>query len=121
MLSLTIELQCPPYWLSGRAVNDIEHGEPLQTFSSIVSEFIDTFEEQERRKRLGGATIFQAPIMRECWNRGSFWYFQAVNSPKGLLRVFNKHIQRMFSEEHCTERVFDRVVSPYWVVGAGGH
>jgi hypothetical protein len=29
-----------------------------------------------------------------------------------------KHIQRMFCEEHCTQRVFDRTVSPYWSVGA---
>ena len=33
-------------------------------------------------------------------------------------RVFNEHIQRGFCEEHCTQRVFDQTVSPYWCAGA---
>lgn len=45
-------------------------------------------------------------------------YFQAAHSPKGLCRVFNEHIQRGFCEEHCTQRVFDQTVSPYWCAGA---
>lgn len=114
--SFPIELQTPPYWLSGRPIDDIEHGEHLQTFDKIINEFIDTFEEQE--KRLQGPNAFQAQIMRQCWGSGSFWYFQAAHSPKGLLSVFNEHIQRKFCEEHCTQRVFDRIVSPYWCVGA---
>ncbi|KAH1627748.1 hypothetical protein LV164_006399 [Aspergillus fumigatus] len=113
--SFPVELQTPPYWLSGRPIDDIEHGERLQTFEKIINDFMDAFEEQEQK--LQGST-FQAKIMRACWNRGSFWYFQAAHSPKGLLRVFNEHIQRRFCEEHCTQRVFDRIVSPYWCVGA---
>ena len=64
------------------------------------------------------SNAFQAQIMGQCWNRGSFWYFQAAHSPKGLCRVFNEHIQRRFREEHCTQRVFDQTVSPYWCTGA---
>jgi hypothetical protein len=117
--SFPIELQGPPYWLSGRAVDDIEHGEPLETFERTVTEFITIFAEQERLTRGGDSTVlFQTPIMRRCWDRGSFWYFHAVHSPKGLYRIFNEHVQRMYCEEHCTKGVFDRVVSPYWTVGA---
>ncbi|KKK21845.1 hypothetical protein ARAM_002895 [Aspergillus rambellii] len=114
--SLPVELQTPPYWLSGRPIDDIEHGEHLQIFEKIIHEFIDIFEAQEQK--IQGSKAFQAHIMRTCWNRGSFWYFQAVHSPKGLLRVFNEHIQRRFCEEHCSQRVFDQTVSPYWCVGA---
>lgn len=111
--SLPIEMQTPPYWLTGRPIDDIEHGEHLQAFQEVTTEFIDTFEEQEK-----ASDTSQAGTMRKCWTRGSFWYFQAVHSPKGLLRVFNEHIQRLFCEEHCAQRVFDRTVSPYWSVGA---
>ncbi|GAB1205928.1 hypothetical protein APSETT445_004607 [Aspergillus pseudonomiae] len=114
--SFPVELQTPPYWLSGRPIDDIEHGEHLRTFEKIINEFIDIFEEQE--KRLQGPNAVQAQIMRQCWVKGSFWYFQATHSPKGLLNVFNEHIQCRFCEEHCTQRVFDRTVSPYWCVGA---
>ncbi|KAJ5971878.1 uncharacterized protein N7479_001796 [Penicillium vulpinum] len=114
--SLPIELQMPPYWLTGRPIDDIEHGEHLDTFREVMTEFINAFEEQEKKVR--ASDVSQAEIMRKFWDRGSFWYFQAVNSPKGLLRVFNEHIQRIFSEEHCAQRLFYRTVSPYWSVGA---
>ncbi|KAJ5976554.1 hypothetical protein N7481_010261 [Penicillium waksmanii] len=111
-----IELQTPPYWLTGRPIDDIENGEHLQKFQEVMVEFIDAFDEQEQR--LHSSAPAQAEIMRKCWDRGSFWYFQALHSPKGLLRVFNEHIQRIFCEEHCTQRVFDRTVSPYWTTKA---
>ncbi|KAJ5779744.1 hypothetical protein N7457_007464 [Penicillium paradoxum] len=114
--SYPIELQTPPYWLTGRPIDDIEHGEHLQTFENAMTEFLDAFKEQEKDFQAPGAS--QAEIMEKCWVKGSFWYFQAVQSPKGLLRVFNEHVQRMFCEEHCTQRLFDQTVSPYWAVGA---
>lgn len=114
--SFPIELQTPPYWLSGRPIDDIEHGEHLQIFEKIMTEFIEAFDEQE--KILEGPDAFQASVIRKCWERGSFWYFQAMHSPKGLLRVFNEHIQNRFCEERCTQRIFDRTVSPYWCTNA---
>ncbi|KAE8152478.1 hypothetical protein BDV25DRAFT_150937 [Aspergillus avenaceus] len=114
--SFPIELQTPPYWLTRRPIDDMEHGEHLQLFDKVLNEYIDIFEEQETK--LKGPNAFQAPIMRQCWIKGSFWYFQAVHSPKGLLRVFNEHVQRRFCEAHCTQRVFDQTVSPYWCIGA---
>ncbi|KAJ5476739.1 hypothetical protein N7475_002468 [Penicillium sp. IBT 31633x] len=113
--SYPIELQTPPYWLTGRPIDDIEHGEHLETFKNVMTEFIDACEGQEKGVQTPDAS--QAKIMRDCWARGSFWYFQAVQSPKGLLRVFNEHVQRRYREEHCTQRVFDQIVSPYWCVG----
>lgn len=93
----------------------MEHGEHLQTLEKITNEFMDALEEQELNLR---TSAFQSQIMRVCWERGNFWYFQAAHSPKVLLRVFNEHTQRRFCEDHCTQRVFDQVVSPYWCVGA---
>lgn len=114
--SFPIEMQTPPYWLTGRPIDDIEHGEHLQTFENVMSEFIDAFEEQETSIS-HSENAFQANILRKCWDRGSFWYFQAVHSPKGMLRVFVEHIQRRYCEDHCTQRVFDHTVSPYWCIG----
>ena len=42
-----IELQIPPYWLTGRSVDDIEHGPNLQTFDTIINEYMDAFEKEE--------------------------------------------------------------------------
>ncbi|PYI06695.1 hypothetical protein BO78DRAFT_314953 [Aspergillus sclerotiicarbonarius CBS 121057] len=114
--SFPVEFQTPPYWLTGRPIDDIEHGEHLQTFEKVVIEFIEALDEQEKKSQ--GSGFPHAQVMRKCWDRGSFWYFQAVHSPKGLLRVFNEHIQSRFCEEHCTQSIFDRTVSPYWCVEA---
>ncbi|RDL41490.1 Uncharacterized protein BP5553_01469 [Venustampulla echinocandica] len=115
--SLPIEMQCPPYWLSGRAVDSIEPGEHLETFRQIITEYFDAFE-QEERDITGEEPLYQTPIMRKCWDTGSFWYFHAANSPKGLYRLFNEHIQPLFHPEHSEMPIFDEVVAPYWDVGA---
>ncbi|KAK2807306.1 hypothetical protein FQN50_005460 [Emmonsiellopsis sp. PD_5] len=116
--SFPIEMQTPPYWLTGRPIDDIEHGEHLEAFENVMNEFIDAFEAQETNVNHSKTSSFQANILRKCWDRGSFWYFQAVHSPKGMLRVFIEHIQRRYCEDHCTQRVFDHTVSPYWCIGA---
>jgi hypothetical protein len=113
---MPIELQCPPYWLSDRSVDDIGHGEPLESFTQIISEFFDAFEREERIKV--GEDIYQTPIIRNSWKTGSFWYFQAIHSPKGLYQIFNEHIQRLFYPEHCNMAFFDETVAPYWSIGA---
>ncbi|XHG05644.1 hypothetical protein AWENTII_008862 [Aspergillus wentii] len=64
--SFPIELQTPPYWLTGRPIDDIEHGKQLDTFKRVITEFIDVFGEQE------GPDERQADIMRKCWERKSF-------------------------------------------------
>jgi hypothetical protein len=79
-----IELQTPPYWLCGRLVDGIER-EHLEVFERRINEFINPFEEQH-------SNPVQAEIMGSCWKRGSFWYVQAVNTAKGLLRIFTEHI-----------------------------
>lgn len=114
--SLPVELQYPPYWISGRLLDDIEHGEALENFGQIITEFFDAFEQEERV--IVGETLYQTPIMRRCWQIGSFWYFQAINTPKGLYRIFNEHIQRLYCPEHCYAEKFDQIVAPYWTVGA---
>jgi hypothetical protein len=82
----------------------------------LITEFFDAFEQEERLTV--GKDIYQTPIMRNCWKTGSFWYFQALQSPKGLYEIFNEHIQRLFCPEHCNMRLFDEIVAPYWSIDA---
>lgn len=39
-------------------------------------------------------------------------------SLKGMLRVFNEHVQGLFCEEHCSRRIFNEVMHLYWGFGA---
>jgi hypothetical protein len=118
--SLPIQLQCPPYWLAGRAVDEMPHGEHLEAFSELIAEFLKAFEEEETRMVGHQQPLYQAPLMKRFWETGGFWYFHAVNSPKGMCTIFNQHIQRQFCEKHCSESIFDEVVAPYWCLDAAG-
>ncbi|KAI9807648.1 MAG: hypothetical protein M1825_005589 [Sarcosagium campestre] len=113
--SMPKELQLPPYWLTDRGIDQMRPGEHLEEFRDVLIEYLEAFEHEERALT-GNAS--NALIMREGWEAGSFWYFLAVESPKGLLRVFSQHVQRLFCVEHCTSSIFDHVVAPYWSVGA---
>jgi hypothetical protein len=56
--------------------------------------------------------------MRAGWERGSFEYFLAVHSPKGMLRLFNERDQRQFCEEHLYSAGIDHTDFPYWFIRA---
>ncbi|KIW82399.1 hypothetical protein Z517_05426 [Fonsecaea pedrosoi CBS 271.37] len=45
--SLPIEFQSLPYWLSGRAVDELT-GEHMDTFRRLATEYLDAFEQEER-------------------------------------------------------------------------
>jgi len=110
--SLPIEMQGPPHWLTSRAVDAMADEPSLNDYSQAVGEFIDAFKEEETKT--GTDSPYQATIMRQCWHTSSFWYFQAVNSPKGLYLLFNNHIQGLFHAMHARQKIFDEVVAPYW-------
>ncbi|KFZ10245.1 hypothetical protein V501_05268 [Pseudogymnoascus sp. VKM F-4519 (FW-2642)] len=61
-----------------------------------------------------GSTTIPINADEKVLGTGSYWYFQGVNSPKGMIMIFNKHIQSMFCAENCKTTVFDDVVSSYW-------
>ncbi|KAJ6151646.1 hypothetical protein N7470_007243 [Penicillium chermesinum] len=56
-------------------------------------------------------------IMRKGWQVGSFWFFQALDSPKGLFNIFRDHIQPRFAPSQSADPSdFSRIVTEYWAV-----
>jgi len=115
--SLPAETLRPPYWLTGRAVDDLL-GENLDTFSKAYDEFLEIFEEEELRyPPLFNACSYRTNIMRKGWKIGNFWYFHALDSPKGLFNLFRDHIQPRFAASQSDDPSdFSRIVSEYWAV-----
>ncbi|RAL14569.1 uncharacterized protein BO97DRAFT_386335 [Aspergillus homomorphus CBS 101889] len=114
--SLPVEMLHPPYWLTGRGVDQLYEGEHLDAFSKIHAEFMNVFEEEEEaHSRAGNKTLGLSGIMRKGWKLGSFWYFHALETPKGLYNIFLDHIQPRFSKLDDAGLVeFERTISPYW-------
>lgn len=118
--SLPLEMLHPPYWLTSRGVDQLTKGEHLEAYSTIHGEFVDAFEKEEGLlPPLNGEASYRTRIMRRGWTVGNFWYFHALDSPKGLYNIFLKHIQPMFKElddDGMTD--FEKTLTPYWSVDA---
>ncbi|PYH74510.1 uncharacterized protein BO88DRAFT_439965 [Aspergillus vadensis CBS 113365] len=103
--SLPIEMLRPPYWLTSRGVDQI-YGEHLDTFSDMHAEFMHVFDQEEQAYagEAGARALNLTSIMKKGWGIGNFWYFHALETPKGLYNIF--------SGSHTTK--FERTISPYW-------
>ena len=55
--------------------------------------------------------------MREVWESGGFWFFQAAQVPKGMYNIFSTHVKSRFNKEH-EGKVFDDVLFWYWGIRA---
>ncbi|KAL3457958.1 hypothetical protein BJX64DRAFT_302290 [Aspergillus heterothallicus] len=119
--SLPAETLSPPYWLTGHAADDIL-GDSLFEFSKAHDQFMEIFEEEEKRyPPLFNAHAYRTNIMRKGWEVGNFWFFQALDSPKGLFNIFRDHIQPRFAPSQSADPSgFSRIVSEYWTVDTKG-
>ena len=116
--SLPVETLRPPYWLTSRPADDLV-GEHLDTFGKVHHEFMEIFEEEEKMfPPRDGISSYRTDMMRKGWKIGNFWYFQALDSPKGLFNIFRDHIQPIFALSHKIDPDFPRIVSDYWTVNA---
>ncbi|KAI9839089.1 MAG: hypothetical protein M1837_002228 [Sclerophora amabilis] len=115
--SRPIEMMHPPYWLTDRAVDQIDEAENLEEFTSVHDEFVNIFEKEEENFRPTMADqMSYTHIMKRGWKIGNFWYFHALDSPKGTFNLFLSHIQPRFGQPSLDD--FERVVAPYWSVDA---
>ena len=118
--SRPLEMLHPPCWLTGRGVDQLAKGEHLEAYSSVHREFVDAFENEERLfPPVNSDVSYRARIMRRGWTTGHFWYFYALDNPKGLYNIFLQHIQPMFAELDDRGMIeFERSLAPYWSVDA---
>lgn len=111
--SLPAETFRPPYWLTGRSVDDIT-GEYLEPFREAYEEFVDVFEEEEKEfPPINSLNSYRTALMRNGWKTGSFWYFHALESPKGLFNLFRQHIYSIFAPSSQIVSDFAAVVSDF--------
>ncbi|GLA85676.1 hypothetical protein AtubIFM56815_009917 [Aspergillus tubingensis] len=120
--SLPVEMLRPPYWLTSRGVDQL-YGEHLDAFSDVHAEFMHIFEQEEQvyAGAAGTRTSNLTSIMKKGWGIGSFWYFHALETPKGLYNIFLDHIQPRFLKVDDAKMVeFERTISPYWTPDVQG-
>ncbi|EKV19139.1 hypothetical protein PDIG_06360 [Penicillium digitatum PHI26] len=112
--SLPAETLHPPYWLTGRSVDELT-GEHLEEFREAYEEFVGIFEEEEKLfPPINNVYSYRTTLMRNGWQVGNFWYFHALDSPKGLFNLFRQHVYPIFAPSHQIASEFSRLVSDFW-------
>ncbi len=115
---MPIEIQHPPYWLTGQAVDELQGGERLEAFTVLHEGFLHAFEKEEKLMSLNRHSgLNHTNIMRTGWKIGKLWYFHALDSPKGIYNLLLQHIQPRFAQPH-NDTELNRIVAPYWAPNA---
>ncbi|RHZ73316.1 hypothetical protein CDV55_105757 [Aspergillus turcosus] len=102
-----IEMLHPPRWLTNQAIDEMDAVE----YAQVHREFMEILENEERS--LDACTTISS-VLREGWERGTFWYAAALRSPTGLFRVFYDHIQPRFAKGHEHDESFYQILMYYW-------
>jgi hypothetical protein len=112
--SLPAETLLPPYWLTGQSVDNLT-GENLDVFKETYAEFVDIFEKEEKCfPPIENIDSYRTSTMRKALKDGSFWYFSALNTTKGLYNVFQQHIYPIFASSNDAPPEFDSVAAKFW-------
>ncbi|KAJ5641006.1 hypothetical protein N7528_000631 [Penicillium herquei] len=120
--SLPAETLRLPYWLTGLPVDGLTD-EHLQVFEERHEEFMDIFEEEEKRlPPINNTSSYRTTVMRNTWQTGGFWYFSALDSPKGLYNLFYQHICPIFTQPQQFDPESDcfkslQLISDFWAPG----
>ncbi|KAI9730802.1 MAG: hypothetical protein M1818_008082 [Claussenomyces sp. TS43310] len=114
-----LEMQHPPYWLSGHAVDAIDVG----TYNTSREEFLTAlvqgqFNESCVTKGKDVDSIQYARTMQQGWENKNFWYSLALDSITGLHSIFYDHIQPRYDTSHVDDAKYYQIVSQYWDVNA---
>ncbi|KAG6026763.1 hypothetical protein E4U41_001176 [Claviceps citrina] len=89
----SLEMHLPPFWLSSVNAVDGFDKASIVRHEAILDEYWAVYEAEEKKRN---GTVRQVSLQRETWKRGSFWYYEAVNNPKGMKNLFDKHMRPLY-------------------------
>lgn len=90
----------PPFWLTGKGVDELI-GPEYTRFKSSYDQFVSIFEQEEEANTpsyVVEEAHSPARAMKNALENGRYWYINALGTPKGLFNVFRRHIQNSFEK-----------------------
>lgn len=97
--------------LTSRAIDNLVN-KNLKAYGTVYKEFMDIFKTEEIL--LGKTDILYINILQQGQKTRSFWYFYALDCPKGLYSLFIQHIQPRFADlDNNNMAEFERTMTPY--------
>ncbi|PLB53306.1 hypothetical protein P170DRAFT_454417 [Aspergillus steynii IBT 23096] len=92
--SRQIEMVEPPYWLTGKGVDQIDVDEYDISRKELMS-ILETEEAASTDRKI----LRLSEVLARTWATGTFWVILALSSPSGLFTIFAKDIYLLFSCE----------------------
>jgi hypothetical protein len=95
--SLPLGNLVPPFWLTGKSVDQIK-GTEYERFKMYYKQFVEIFKQEEMGKLLyhNGDLYSRAMSMDSALEDGRYWYWNALQTAKGLFNVFRTHLQPFY-------------------------
>lgn len=109
--SLPVEMIHPPWWLTGRGIDEMPEGDYFKEYDDRRREFMECFEAEEKFL-YPQRQPYIADAMKTGWGNGGFWFFQALSNPRAVYGLFLDHIQPIYDKSQDLN--FDSIVSRYW-------
>lgn len=107
-----VEMIAPPYWLSGKRVDEVDP----ENYDATRKEFMNILAAEETRMQDCVANKKAIPklsdVMNRSWNTGTFWYTLALSSPTGLHNLFYDRIKPIFFKHSVDD--FISIMLFYW-------
>ncbi|RDW74445.1 uncharacterized protein DSM5745_07107 [Aspergillus mulundensis] len=108
--SRPIEMIEPPYWLTGKAVDQIDADE----YNIPRTEFLEVLATEEAA--IANKDMLRlSEVLDNTWMTGTFWVTLALSSPSALFTIFAKHIYPQFS---CDGNPADGALPFLWAKNA---
>lgn len=103
----------PPFWLTGKGVDQIE-GIEYERFKACYKQFVETFKQEEMGMPLyhNGSFYSRAMSMNNALEDGRYWYWNALQTPKGLFNIFRTHLETFYDK--VSKDSLRTAISPFW-------
>lgn len=107
---LPVEFMQPLLWPTNQAVDQVD----VNAYNKLREELMLIFEEEEKKAKMknvapllhDGKALQLSSIMNKSWDRSTFWYVHAMQSPTGLHPIFYERLQPLFARPHHEDNQF---------------
>ncbi|KND87469.1 hypothetical protein TOPH_07875 [Tolypocladium ophioglossoides CBS 100239] len=110
MCALPLEMVSVPYWLTGRAISQLQ-GEHLEEFDRVRQRIMQILEEEE--KSLGGSL---SKIIHETWESQGVWFWYSLTSVDAAFWLIADHLCPKFQARLSLQ--VEQPFSQFWCENA---
>ncbi|POR33381.1 Aminoglycoside phosphotransferase [Tolypocladium paradoxum] len=115
MCALPLEMVSVPYWLTGRAISQLQ-GEYLEEFDRVRREFMQILEEEENNMGSSLSEVILSEVMRVTWESQGVWFWHSLSSVDAAFYLVADHLCPKFQARLSLQ--VEQAFSQFWCENA---